>query len=164
MNEQYRTNQDREQRLTIIAAAQRIKSIEWNVEWRRDDKLDRCIKQLQEFFRRSALWRQELNCHDIYWPFWDIGLHIDSSIRADEDIINDIKQNLTMLETYICEWHLHWIALKFSGHLDRFTLPDPYEPLIQTYESGSGSMYQEHVFVDIQGCLVPFKKWTEYLQ
>jgi hypothetical protein len=162
MNEQNQTNQ--EVRLSLLAAEERIKSISWNIEWRRDEKLDRFIEQLQDFFRRSALWRQELNYHDNYWPFWDIGLHIDSSIRADSDIIKNIDEypiNSTTSQT--CEWYLHWVALKSSRSLERFTLPDPYEPLIQMYQNGSGSICPEHRFVDIQGVLVSIRKWTEYL-
>jgi hypothetical protein len=165
VNNKNHTNQDT--RLALIVAAQRIKSISWNVEWKRDKVLEISFDRLQEFFRRSALWRQELNYHDDYWPFWDIGLHVNSSVRADEDIIEDMKQHLRLskviLEVVICEWYLHWVALKISGNLDRFTLQNPYEPLIQMYEGGSGTIYQEHLYVDIQGVRAPIYKWTEYL-
>lgn len=158
---------NQERRLACIDAAQRIKSISWNVEWKRDENLELSFKKLQEFFRRSALWRKEINCHDEYWPFWDIGLHVNSSIRADEDILEDMKQHLRLskviLEIVICEWYLHWTALEFSGDLQRFTLPSPYEPLIQMYEGGSGTIYQEHLYVDIQGVRAPIHHWNEYL-
>jgi hypothetical protein len=153
---------EKELKTNLIKASNRIKSIEWNVEWRTDEKLDWFVERLREFFRRSALWRDALENYDgEYWPLFDIGDYVDPSIKADKDIWRDLKNHLLSLKVGMetrmtCEWYLHWVALRMSGRLEIFDLPDPYEPLIEMYEAGSGIIYVEHIFVCLQGIMVPF--------
>lgn len=157
---------NKEFKTSLITTSDRIKAIVWNVEWRRDEKLDWFVEKLREFFRRSALWRDKLeNYGGEYWPFFDVAEHVNPSIRADKDIWQDINQHLLSLnigmETRMtCEWHLHWVALKIYGG-EKFDLPDPYEPLIEMYEAGSGIIYIDNIFVSIQGVMVPFYQRKE---
>jgi hypothetical protein len=143
---------------------ERIFEIKWHANF---SLAELHLSLIEEYFRRASLWREKINC-DNKWPFFDISLHIDSSIRAERQSIDDLKQHLSELQlsdifaVKICEWYLHWIALEHSYSLEKFNLLPPYEPLIVMYEQG-GLLFPEHNGLSISGAVVWPHKWLDYL-
>jgi hypothetical protein len=140
----------------------------FQIKWRANFSLvELHLSLMDEYFRRASLWREKINCED-KWPFFDIPLHIDSSIRAERQLIDDLQQHLSELElsdifaVKICEWYLHWDALEHSSSIGKFNLLPPYEPLIVMYEQG-GLLFPEHNGLAISGAVVWPDEWIDYL-
>ncbi|WUU87320.1 hypothetical protein OHA34_22755 [Spirillospora sp. NBC_01491] len=93
---------------------------------------------MQEFLRRSSWWAVELESEE--WPFFDVARLVDPQVRADEEMIREVTEDLDSgmgwYERRICAWALHFEALRDAG-VALPDLPHPFEPLIVMFERGS---------------------------
>lgn len=126
-----------EQRTRALAA--RFAAVEWL-----DDELRAPSRAalMSEYLRRAALWAQALDNRRL-WPFFDIAKLIDSSVRADAELVRAVgtdilKRGGNYLDQRSAEYALHFAALPSTGR----DLPDPFEPLLELYERG-GQFHQE---------------------
>jgi len=138
------------------------------IDWRpNDERLKSQVALVREYLRRAALWADRLQMAE-EWPFFDVALQIDPSIRADPEYVTTLRARLTGIPLHpkvkaTSEWSLHWAALKAASRTAQFDLPDPYEPLLRMYERG-GSFYTEHGFIVIGPASVWKGDWRDHLR
>lgn len=149
----------------VAAVYQRILSINWHPD---DSRRELYALLMLEHFRRTALWLKSLELRSPARPLFDLAESVDPTIRADSQIVETLRQHLnpfkinTRMEE-VCQWALHWAALKDASKVETFRLPDPYEPLLVMFESG-GSFRQGHEGIEIVGGLLPTRNWLEYAE
>jgi hypothetical protein len=145
-------------------ALNRIYAIEWGTE-----KLEASVYMdlLDEYFRRASQWMQHINC-DNDWPFFDIPRYVDSTIRIEKKIVNDMRSYIVKqkgsdyFSLNICEFYLQWVMLNNSISLAKFNLSPPYEPLIVMYEQGA-FLCAENGGFGIKGGIIGVKNWRYYI-
>ncbi|WP_152471803.1 hypothetical protein [Nocardiopsis gilva] len=121
-----------------LQLAERILSVNWQSDF---EKTKSRVALMREYLRRSALWAHHLDSSG-RWPFFDVAIIIDPEVRADEEIVERVKdhiegQSQLPVVTDTCIWSLHFAALR-SAAVPLPALPDLYEPLILMYERGGG--------------------------
>ncbi|MES0834648.1 hypothetical protein [Nocardiopsis tropica] len=143
-----------------VETAARVGAIRWNTRPLRRRSQARLV---QEYLRRSALWRLELGCGG--WPFFDIAHLVDPGVRASEDVVAGATAALPDFATFYVrrtvEWALHFAALTDAG-TPLPDLPDPFAPLLRVYERGDGVNYTPAGFIEVDGLSVPRGKADRY--
>ncbi|MFI1993936.1 hypothetical protein [Actinoplanes sp. NPDC020271] len=123
----------------VRAMAARLGAINWD---RHGDKAWSKAVLLKEYFRRAARWAAAYGC-DSPVPFFDIAACVDSTVRADRHLIDDVvadantrgSRSVKRLLPFI----LHWSAIRPTLDADLLQrLEDPFEPLILLFERGGG--------------------------
>jgi hypothetical protein len=88
-------------------------------------------------------------------------------VRADATITHSLFQYLREVKhtgefvEKVCEWSLHWAALKETSETETFELPDPYEPLLILLEEG-GIFYRDHSKIAVDGRTISNVNWLSY--
>ncbi|MEV4435421.1 hypothetical protein [Streptomyces sp. NPDC049555] len=141
--------------------AERIAQIDWhgNLEHTRSR-----VALAREFFRRSALWAESLSSNE--WPFFDIAALVDSSIRADEELVRKVSSTPAHQQPVVvntCVWAVHFAELA-ADHPSLPELPDPFEPLLVMYERGGGVALDSTGFIDIDTAAVPIGSPAKHLE
>lgn len=145
----------------VRAMAERLSAVNWE---RHGDKAWSKAALLKEYFRRAAQWAAAYDC-DSPVPFFDIAACVDSTVRADQALIDDLvsradtrgSRSVKRLLPFI----LHWAALRatpgieFPAHLE-----DPFEPLIRLFERGGG-FHTENGEVDLEWKSVRMAGWRK---
>ncbi|MEP6832318.1 MAG: hypothetical protein ABJB74_02945 [Gemmatimonas sp.] len=132
------------------------------IDWRADDaRLRSHVVLMREYLRRAAVWAKTLDCTE-HWPFVDFATYVAPAVRAPQELVHELNGHLgtkplnaLMRET--CVYALHWAALRDDDNatlVDKYSLADPYEPLIRLYERG-GHFYTEHGFIYILHVGIP---------
>jgi hypothetical protein len=124
------------------------------VKWKADPNRFRSHKALLiEYFRRSAIWAKKLDCVN-EWFMFDIALHIDPTVRADNSSVQMLETHLNSGEQIppemkgLLHYALHWAAVKGRNLTEPFNIADPYEPIVMMYERG-GFFYISHDGIEI---------------
>ncbi|WP_437112455.1 hypothetical protein [Streptomyces cinnamoneus] len=118
---------------------------------------------MREFLRRAALWVEYLGGSD-RWPFIDIAERVDPSVRADEQLIEQLDEFMSdHVPEYnarrACRAAVHWEMLREHTQVGLPDLEDPYEPLIVLYERG-GVFFVENGVADFEQLRrVPLRSW-----
>ncbi len=142
-------------------AIERLMAIEWSTgfTFRRSHWF-----LMKEHLRRMALWAKALE-RERKWPFFDLAAEINPDIRANPDLIRELKRSIPIYPASMwktIEWFLQWAELSGRQNIP-FDLPAPYEPLIVMYERG-GTMKREQSFIDTQGGTVTIRTIEDDLQ
>lgn len=121
----------------------RITTVDWQLE---PQKAESHLHLTLEYFRRTALWANALECTN-EWPFFDVAKHVSPSERVSLEQVERIRRHLEQfaigfLLRGILEWSLHWAKVK-NTTVAKLGFPDPYEPMLIVYERG-GTIYPEH--------------------
>ena len=124
------------------------------LSWREEPDPRLVVPLLRMYLARSARWARALGCEDA-WPFFDIAAKVHPEVCAPAPEVTTLEQHLQALHlpsrvVNACVWALHWDHVKDLPAARRFALPDPFEPLITTFELG-GSFTTEHGWVDLAG-------------
>ncbi|MBD0690754.1 hypothetical protein [Streptomyces sp. CBMA123] len=128
------------------ALADRLTKVDWDPA-ETDPRLR--ISLMKEFLRRSALWAHQLGSDR--WPFFDVAVLIDPSVRADPDLVEQVSESCALQSTAVqqsCVGALHFAALQESGHVT-LQLPDPFEPIVSLFENGGGFTLDGTGMIDI---------------
>lgn len=137
----------------VVALSARVRAIRWSEKPRFRRSQGRL---LQEYLRRSALWRLELGRGG--WPFYDIALTVAPGVRAPQNVVNRTLASLSGHGTFYTartvEWALHFAALKDS-ELELPDLADPFFPLLLVYKRGGSVMPDYAGFIKVDGVHVP---------
>ncbi|WP_405365627.1 hypothetical protein [Kitasatospora sp. NBC_00039] len=120
---------------------------------------------MSEYLRRSACWANAFGAEKL-WPFFDIGQHIDPTVRAAPDVMAELDEFVdstigrrTLEET--CRGAVHWPAFCRETTVDVPNLPDPYEPLLLMFERGGGFYVEE--MIELDGIAIPLRRLSDYL-
>ncbi|MEU9043942.1 MULTISPECIES: hypothetical protein [unclassified Kitasatospora] len=143
----------------------RLRAVEWSDWDGAQPHLRSRAALMREYLRRSALWADAFDAAGL-WPFFDIALHIDPTIRADSDVAADLEAYLsgavrrrTIRET--CRGAVHWPTFRRETKVVLPELPDPYDPLLLLYGRGGGFYVEEHI--DLDGISVPLGQLSDHL-
>jgi hypothetical protein len=141
---------------TIELAKERIRSIDWKWnETKYSSIAGSSYFLLQEFLRRAALWAEAFGLIDVPgtgWPMIDYASYVDPSLKIDDsgdsdEVLPEAEKlqvdHLSWYERRVCVYFVHWAAVKDRSEVTKYSLPDPYEPLIVLYERG-GSFRKDH--------------------
>jgi hypothetical protein len=112
---------------------------------------------MREYLRRSALWARDLGAEQ-EWPFFDIANRLNSAVRADKLLVQDVERSLTGRSLWpsvkdSCIYALHWAALVDGRSPDIARFEHPFDPLLTLYSRGGG-FTSEHGFLDLDGISV----------
>ncbi|MFC7329865.1 hypothetical protein [Marinactinospora rubrisoli] len=122
------------------------------------------VALMREYLRREAWWAQEVG--GVCWPFGDLAAEFDETVRADEDLVRQVRSSFPYYVFPIvkdtCVWALHFRALQASGAALP-GLPDPYEPLLLMYERGNGFSMCQPSFIDVAGVGVRRGRLADHL-
>ncbi|ARF78234.1 hypothetical protein ACIG0C_11845 [Kitasatospora aureofaciens] len=125
-----------------------------NVDWEPSETDPRLrISLMKEFLRRSALWAERLGSDA--WPFFDVAALIDSSVRADPELVELVLKSCALQSAAVqqsCVGALHFAALQETGRATP-QLPDPYEPIISLFENGGGFTLDGTGMIDIDAAV-----------
>jgi hypothetical protein len=107
-----------------------------------------------EFLRRMTIWGELL--HADRWPWINVARsmfplenHAISEIEVFSNAVS--KYGLDFWVRSPCIWYLQWNSVRQRGEILEFKLPDPYEPLILSFERGN-SLSQEHgIYLALSG-------------
>lgn len=125
---------------------------------------------VREYYRRAALWAGALQCVEA-WPYFDVALKIEPSIRANQTIVGNVE---LFLENHVLLRHhtmktpllsaLHWAALTEQRDVSsKNGLPEPYEPMLLAFDRGA-FVYFHHGFVEVGGGAFSKGNWESYLK
>lgn len=91
---------------------------------------------VREHMRRAALWSQAYSSED--WPFPALAELVDPTVRAHPELVRRVRWAgaSTGPGLLACEDALHWYTLHVVRGADLPDLPDPYEPLLMSFERG----------------------------
>ncbi|WP_435109505.1 hypothetical protein [Nocardiopsis synnemataformans] len=137
----------------VVALSSRVRAIRWSEKslFRRSQG-----RLLQEYLRRSALWRLELGRGG--WPFYDIALTVNPGVRAPQNVVDRTLASLsghgTFYAAHTVEWALHFAALKDSEQ-ELPDLADPFFPLLLVYERGDSVNPDYAGSIEVGGIHVP---------
>jgi len=165
----------------------------WNIEWQDDISRIHSrfhIALMREYLRRSALWTSALNASDLS-PWIDparfvqlSGLDIDlcpgyvllsSAPEYPGPGFDPLEDRILSLWQHLCVkqvgwlmrqtalWAIRWASLQRHPALQRFGLPDLYEPLLTLYEHG-GHLRTEHGSVDFGYLMIRVESAQKRLQ
>jgi hypothetical protein len=143
----------------VRTMATRLNAIDWE---RHGDKAWSKAILLKEYFRRAARWAAAYEC-DSPVPFFDIAACVDSTVRADQNLIDDVlarantrgSRSVKRLLPFI----LHWAAVQATLDADLpHELEDPFEPLVLLFERGGG-FHTENGEVDLEVKSVRMAGW-----
>ncbi|MEU4564348.1 hypothetical protein AB0F72_38700 [Actinoplanes sp. NPDC023936] len=142
--------------------ATRLNAVDWE---RRGDKAWSKAALVKEYFRRAARWSAAYEC-DARGPFFDIAACVDPTIRADQQVVDEVVEkialggggwNVKQLTPFI----LHWAALRATpGIVWSPELEDPFEPLILLFERG-GAFHTENGEVNLEWKSVSMAGWRK---
>ncbi|HET6480417.1 MAG TPA: hypothetical protein VFG35_10320 [Actinoplanes sp.] len=140
--------------------AERLSAIDWE---RRGDQAWSKAALVKEYFRRAARWAATYGC-DSPVPFFDIAACVDSAVRADQRVVDDVLEkvdaggrNVARIVPFI----LQWAALSASAGIEiPADLQDPFEPLLLLFERGGG-FHIENGEVNLEWKSVRMAGWRD---
>lgn len=137
-----------------------------NIDWSTPPKQRKSQALLiQEFLRRTALWSSMLP--ESGWPFYDYAEELYPEIRALPEHVNQLQSLLDVgLSVFVkstCEYALHFRAIQ-QQKIIPFDLPDPFEPIILTFERGSPIRKSQGYFIEVDFLYVHMKTKSEWLK
>ncbi|MGA4865988.1 toxin-antitoxin system YwqK family antitoxin [Streptomyces lavendulocolor] len=121
---------------------------------------------LREFLRRSAVWARELKVPGL-WPFFDIGAHVDASVRAPSRLVDALDRFAAehvpgLHARSLCRFALHWAALHDADVEAARRHADPFQPLLLLFERG-GAFPVENGVVDLAVFGIPLGTWQSHV-
>ncbi len=123
----------------LEAAFDRILNIDWiNGHVYRQSH----VKLTAEFLRRLYLWEQAIKCPAPAgsWPTLDIARCLYPDLELPVNLtatLRKIDHELSMVEAGFCYCFLRWNLVKNLDAVKAFGLPDPFEPLVLSFERGN---------------------------
>jgi hypothetical protein len=146
-------------------ALQRFLEVEWTPQ---EQHARSQIFLIKEYMRRMALWANALNATK-YWPFFDVIEQIDPSLSVPQTALFQFEKSVQgkYLKSFVKwsgEWYLRWSAHNHEPQIAAYNLPEPYEPLIISYER-SGAFYVEHgKWLTTPGGTIHLRNWEDFNQ
>ncbi|MEU5048286.1 hypothetical protein [Streptomyces sp. NPDC021096] len=122
------------------ALLQRLRAIDWEDEDAPYDHAESRAALLREHLRRTALWALAFKA-ELSWPYIDLAKLIDPTVRADDEVLAELKDYLDeevgwpQVEATLVG-AVHWAAFRSGTQITLPDLDDPYEPLLLMYERG----------------------------
>jgi hypothetical protein len=145
-------------------ALQRLLTVQWRLDTSR--KMSH-MYITYEYFRRCVMWTKALDSLK-RWPVIDIASYANPSIRADEVLIDLLRQHLAKVKfpsaqmAKLLEFSLHWSTIIINDKAQRTDLPDLYEPVICLYERmGYFSWTLEDVTISWE-IVLPHRGWQAF--
>lgn len=113
---------------------------------------------MREYMRRAALWAEAYHA-EAKWPFYDVAECVDPNVQLAPDVANELDAYLrhnvgTASIERTCRGAVRWAAIRDDRKVELPDLPEPYEPLLLTYERGGG--YSIGEFIDLYGSMIPY--------
>lgn len=144
---------------------ERLLAVDWSGETAFDHRMSRA-RLMREYLRRAAWWAQAVDATD-EWPFFDIAVHVNPIVRADDELVEQLEKLIAARIGWpavqqTCRAALHWAELAGRSDVRRPDLADPFEPLLMMYERGGGFV-GEHGSVEVGLVSVRLRTWQDNL-
>ncbi len=124
--------------LRLQATIDRISHIDWE-----NGRIYRPshVPLTQEYLRRILMWKKATKCSETFgdWPHLDIAKCLHPELELPERIRIQVADVLgqSIDDISFCYCFIRWIMVKENDEVQAFNLPDPFEPIMLSFERGN---------------------------